>query len=175
MDADHDCDNNLESESKRRKVRKGTKSCWECKGRKIKCVLASSQRDSEFICVGCQRRGTKCVSQEFEYNQEEKSTKPRERKGERRINGQERVARVEALVEQLIRTSENNGTLVDGEISPQASDDVAYSTINRAGIPNPVSTDSSFPPFMFVQTPSNVRTYSILRVSSLIKWLTISG
>ncbi|KAL0931968.1 Zn(II)2Cys6 transcription factor [Colletotrichum truncatum] len=49
-------------EPKRRKLRKGTLSCWECKRRKIKCVFESS--NSPF-CVGCKDRGTRCVSQEF--------------------------------------------------------------------------------------------------------------
>ncbi|KAG9679420.1 hypothetical protein KCU87_g795, partial [Aureobasidium melanogenum] len=45
--------------SKRRKVRKGTQSCWECKRRKVRCVL------TENICQNCSRRGTVCISQEL--------------------------------------------------------------------------------------------------------------
>ncbi|KAF2496440.1 hypothetical protein BU16DRAFT_437020, partial [Lophium mytilinum] len=45
---------------KRRKVRKGTRSCWECKRRKMRCIF-----DTEAICKGCRRRGSKCISQEF--------------------------------------------------------------------------------------------------------------
>ncbi|RMZ39430.1 hypothetical protein CA14_003124 [Aspergillus flavus] len=50
-------------QAKRRKVRKGTHSCWECKRRKMKCrfdprVVSSS-------CNGCRRRGSRCISQEF--------------------------------------------------------------------------------------------------------------
>lgn len=47
---------------KRRKVRKGTQSCWECKRRKVRCIFAS---DSNTICENCERRGTSCISQEL--------------------------------------------------------------------------------------------------------------
>ena len=48
---------------KRRKVRKGTQSCWECKRRKIKCIFATAE---DAVCSGCAGRKTKCLSQEFE-------------------------------------------------------------------------------------------------------------
>ncbi|KAF2679049.1 hypothetical protein K458DRAFT_375445 [Lentithecium fluviatile CBS 122367] len=51
-----------QSEAKRRKVRKGTHSCWECKRRKMKCIFDPV---NNAICNGCQRRGSQCVSQEF--------------------------------------------------------------------------------------------------------------
>lgn len=57
-----------ESEAKRRKIRKGTRSCWECKRRKLRCLFEhrnGSPTDFNVVCVGCRRRGTKCVSQEF--------------------------------------------------------------------------------------------------------------
>ncbi|KAF3768042.1 hypothetical protein M406DRAFT_237657, partial [Cryphonectria parasitica EP155] len=48
---------------KRRRIRKGTQSCWECKRRKIRCSFASP---TEPICDGCRSRRTKCVSQAFD-------------------------------------------------------------------------------------------------------------
>ncbi|KAK8067243.1 hypothetical protein PG997_013990 [Apiospora hydei] len=48
---------------KRRKIRKGTQSCWECKRRKVRCTYASP---ADSICDGCRSRRTKCVSQEFD-------------------------------------------------------------------------------------------------------------
>lgn len=50
-----------ETTAKRRKVRKGTHSCWECKRRKVKCNFASPHGA---ICINCHQRNTKCVSQE---------------------------------------------------------------------------------------------------------------
>ncbi|KAI9158033.1 Dehydrocurvularin biosynthesis regulator [Paramyrothecium foliicola] len=47
---------------KRRKLRKGTQSCWECKRRKIRCTFTISAGS---VCDGCRSRQTNCVSQEF--------------------------------------------------------------------------------------------------------------
>ena len=49
-------------QAKRRKVRKGTRSCWECKRRKVRCIFSSS---SNTICDNCRRRGSTCISQEL--------------------------------------------------------------------------------------------------------------
>lgn len=46
----------------KRRLRKGTHSCWECKRRKMRCV---SDPRHEALCVGCLRRGSRCVGQEF--------------------------------------------------------------------------------------------------------------
>ncbi|KAL4935162.1 hypothetical protein BDV06DRAFT_234611 [Aspergillus oleicola] len=50
-------------QAKRRKVRKGTHSCWECKRRKMKCRF--DPRIVSNSCNGCRRRGSPCISQEF--------------------------------------------------------------------------------------------------------------
>ncbi|KAM0258935.1 hypothetical protein ACHAQJ_003591 [Trichoderma viride] len=86
-----------ELEAKRRKIRKGTRSCWECKRRKIRCVFDNAAEDA--LCFGCQRRGTTCVSQEFPEE---------ERSGGRARQMGDRIVRVEALVEQLVRTVGNS-------------------------------------------------------------------
>lgn len=49
-----------ESTAKRRKVRKGTHSCWECRRRKVKCIFGSPD---DATCVTCRQRKTECVSQ----------------------------------------------------------------------------------------------------------------
>ena len=77
-------------EAKRRKVRKGTRSCWECRRRKEKCTF---QLSTDTICIRCRRRGAKCVGQEFP---EEISASL-----DKNIHTGDRVARVEALVKQL--------------------------------------------------------------------------
>lgn len=46
---------------RRRKVRKGTHSCWECRRRKVKCIFALPH---DVTCIVCHRRGKKCVGQE---------------------------------------------------------------------------------------------------------------
>lgn len=49
---------------KRRKVRKGTRSCWECRRRKAKCIYSASGPDDN-VCDACRSRGAKCVSQDI--------------------------------------------------------------------------------------------------------------
>ncbi|GLA16332.1 hypothetical protein AnigIFM62618_002904 [Aspergillus niger] len=49
-------------QTKRRKVRKGTRSCWECKRRKVRCIFSPS---TGTICDNCRRRGSRCISQEL--------------------------------------------------------------------------------------------------------------
>ncbi|KAJ5886879.1 uncharacterized protein N7473_009553 [Penicillium subrubescens] len=76
-------------EAKRRKVRKGTQSCWECKRRKVRCIFGSP---ASIICDNCKRRRTSCISQEYPDQQVPSATSdPIEA----------RLGRVEALVKQL--------------------------------------------------------------------------
>lgn len=51
-----------ERKAKRKKLRKGTRSCWECKRKKIKCIFKS---DGDVKCETCFRKGTNCVSQDL--------------------------------------------------------------------------------------------------------------
>ncbi|EXJ78452.1 hypothetical protein A1O1_08852 [Capronia coronata CBS 617.96] len=48
---------------RRRQLRRGTHSCWECKRRKMKCVFEPAVNAT--ACCGCWRRGSRCLSQEF--------------------------------------------------------------------------------------------------------------
>jgi hypothetical protein len=52
-----------QTEAKRRRLRKGTHSCWECKRRKTKCI--TNPLFGTATCNGCRRRGTQCISQEY--------------------------------------------------------------------------------------------------------------
>ncbi|KAL4918994.1 hypothetical protein BDW62DRAFT_217404 [Aspergillus aurantiobrunneus] len=74
----------------RKKVRRGTRSCWECKRRKMKCAF---ERPDDAVCVGCRRRCTQCVSQEFP----EQVSAPIDSSRQLR----ERLRRVEARLEAL--------------------------------------------------------------------------
>jgi hypothetical protein len=49
-----------ESAMKKRRVRKGTHSCWECRRRKVRCIFASPE---DLVCITCTRRHSRCVSQ----------------------------------------------------------------------------------------------------------------
>ncbi|KAJ5587758.1 uncharacterized protein N7459_003523 [Penicillium hispanicum] len=75
--------------TKRRKVRKGTQSCWECKRRKVRCIFASTANTT---CDNCCRRNTACISQELPDE-----LKPPDSGSQIET----RLGRVEDLVEQL--------------------------------------------------------------------------
>ncbi|KAL2825680.1 hypothetical protein BJY01DRAFT_230095 [Aspergillus pseudoustus] len=81
---------NSDPDIRRRKVRKGTQSCWECKRRKVRCIFASAEHA---ICNNCRRRGTACISQEIPEDRAVSS--------HTEINQlNARIRRLEALLEQ---------------------------------------------------------------------------
>lgn len=79
-------------ESKRRKIRKGTHSCWECRQRKMKCIFA---QPTDHTCVRCHRRGVKCVGQEYP----EEITASLDQS----LQISDRMARVENLLEDILK------------------------------------------------------------------------
>ncbi|KAJ6019310.1 hypothetical protein N7522_001377 [Penicillium canescens] len=87
--------------SKRKKLRRGTRSCWECKRRKMKCVFDSPD---DAVCVGCDRRWTKCVSQEFP----EKVSTPLDNRQLR-----DRLLRVESQLDQFLAAGDNGRTMAE--------------------------------------------------------------
>lgn len=58
-----DSANDEAASPKRRKIRKGTFSCWQCKNHKIRCIFETADSVN---CVACIRNGRQCISQEFE-------------------------------------------------------------------------------------------------------------
>lgn len=82
-----------EDEHRKKRVRKGTKSCWECKRRKVKCQLSS---ENVSVCSGCLSRGTTCISQE--YPEEHDSS------GGPQIG--ERLGRIELVLDKLMSKME---------------------------------------------------------------------
>ncbi|KAL4993157.1 hypothetical protein BDV10DRAFT_198543 [Aspergillus recurvatus] len=70
--------------AKRRRVRKGTRSCWECKRRKIRCLFAAPD---DVTCIGCHHRRALCVSQEMPEDLSPAT------KGNRHLS--DRIARIE--------------------------------------------------------------------------------
>ncbi|KAH8659979.1 hypothetical protein BX600DRAFT_467030 [Xylariales sp. PMI_506] len=83
----------VDSPTKRRKVRKGTSSCWECKRRKVRCNFASPE---SVVCVNCRRRESKCVTQDLP-----EELAPVNDSNPRDIS--HRIVRVEALVNNLAK------------------------------------------------------------------------
>ncbi|KXH69027.1 hypothetical protein CSAL01_07469 [Colletotrichum salicis] len=93
---------------KRRKLRKGTQSCWECRRRKARCTFSPSTQD---VCDGCKRRGSDCVSQEV-------TDLPPPPGSNKHIV--DRLGQVEALVRQLIKSGTQSEHRVDGRVVSQA-------------------------------------------------------
>ncbi|GAD92348.1 hypothetical protein ANI_1_1524134 [Paecilomyces variotii No. 5] len=73
--------------SKRRKLRKGTFSCWECKRRKTRCEFRPTTNS---VCLYCSHRGLPCISQELP-----------EFSGNGLDEVERRIVHVEGLVSQL--------------------------------------------------------------------------
>ncbi|KAK4066312.1 transcriptional regulator family: Fungal Specific TF [Trichoderma aggressivum f. europaeum] len=111
------------SQPKRRKVRKGTRSCWECRRRKMKCVFGSPANTA---CISCKRRGAKCVDQQFP----EQISTPLDRS----LQMGDRVVRVEALVEQLLNKASSTSDPCPGSTTTQdngkSRDDIISPTTN---------------------------------------------
>ncbi|KAF1829890.1 hypothetical protein BDW02DRAFT_126438 [Decorospora gaudefroyi] len=81
--------------AKRRKVRKGTQSCWECKKRKVRCIWAAP---TNITCDNCMRRKTACIGQE--YPDEPPVVKSSSDDG----GVEERLKKVENLLEELVHS-----------------------------------------------------------------------
>ncbi|KAL3485497.1 hypothetical protein BJX62DRAFT_247501 [Aspergillus germanicus] len=79
-------------QSKRRKIRKGTSSCWECKRRKVRCSLVDEPGP---VCVACRRRGKKCLTQDHVEEDENEDADTQ------RIT--EHIGRPEAVIERFVR------------------------------------------------------------------------
>ncbi|KAH0593349.1 hypothetical protein MHUMG1_08805 [Metarhizium humberi] len=79
---------------RKRRLRKGTRSCWECKRRKVRCIPCSEEGDA---CLGCKRRGAHCVSQDGPVPDE--FPRPADKHAEMA----ERMERVEGLLGRLVQ------------------------------------------------------------------------
>lgn len=112
-----------QSEAKRRKLRKGTHSCWECKRRKMKCVFDAPTDTT--TCTGCRRRGSQCVSQEYV----DKHARP--------MHEAHKMGAGAARVETLI-TNSDGSTCGRRSTTPSGHRETA-----RHGIPTPVSISSN--------------------------------
>ncbi|KAK3317569.1 C6 zinc finger domain-containing protein [Cercophora scortea] len=135
-----------QSEAKRRRLRKGTHSCWECKRRKMKCIFDTLTNAT--VCNGCRRRGSQCVSQEYPEDEVPVSAAGDRRGGYRAHKSVDRDGagsiRV-AVVEQtpLHRRRDTSATASDGT-SPTTtpSEDGRHHGRGDHGIPTPVSITS---------------------------------
>lgn len=99
---------------KRRKVRKGTISCWECKRRKIRCTFATP---NESVCDGCRSRRIKCISQQFDDRAVERGDKTGE------------WSQTEMVAERLSTPDGSDATNSDSHVGECANQKAAVSVI----------------------------------------------
>ncbi|KAH8658109.1 hypothetical protein BX600DRAFT_439279 [Xylariales sp. PMI_506] len=136
------------SPAKRRKTRKGTHSCWECKRRKMKCIFDTANDD--IVCVGCRRRGSKCVSQEYPEMVSQHVDRNR-RMGDR-------VVQMEVMIKKLAREVETAGL----PRAAGAQSGVAIPTTQlRDDIPTPQSMRSEESPYSLVSSSLHLPDVSI--------------
>lgn len=114
-------------ERPRKRLRKGTRSCWECKRRKVRCLFAGA---ADVNCQGCRRRGTACISQDLPDD-----PGPSGHAGNT-VGVEERLGRVEALVEHLAAQLVKEG-IPKGIQGLLLRDRLAKSTSNRLGVAGP--------------------------------------
>ncbi|PVH76839.1 hypothetical protein DL98DRAFT_424824 [Cadophora sp. DSE1049] len=126
-------------------MRKGTKSCVECRKRKVKCIFGA---DTE-KCLTCIARGTKCMTQTKNTGQIPGSSPAAA--SLKNVSLEERVAQLEAL---LISQASRDGSQSTPQESmashgtPKSSDDVEV----RQG-------DSNMPPHMLEHESPVHRNY----------------
>ncbi|MCJ1389211.1 hypothetical protein MMC18_002067 [Xylographa bjoerkii] len=124
-------------ESKRRKVRQGTQSCWECRRRKVRCIFTAT---TDAICDNCRRRGMVCISQEH-------PDEPMLSIGSNQV--EERLGRVEEFIEHLVNSAVTSHVphspaqdLSEGHLTHFEPRPLAGRTSDRcAGIPTPAASE----------------------------------
>ncbi|KAK0669851.1 hypothetical protein QBC41DRAFT_372984 [Cercophora samala] len=120
------------SDVRRRKVRKGTHSCWECRRRKIRCQFGK-QDDS--VCLPCQARGSVCRSQEFVDAQPPQL--PDRRLAQRLARLEDLVAKV---VDRVMPEAGSGNSSAQGQSrtsSPTPSDETLMSDVDGQETPHP--------------------------------------
>jgi len=121
----------------RKSMRKGTRSCYECRRRKARCIFAKEST----ICESCIARGKKCTEQSRDLIQDAAL--------DTRESLRERVARLEAIIQASSSESDNlavdktssRSRLDPPDIQPErlTTESSASSNIQN---PTPVSTSS---------------------------------
>lgn len=130
---------------KRRRIRKGTRSCWECKRRKIRCIFASSE---DATCLNCQRRHVPCVSQEV----------PEDLSLAKKSNWHlgERIAEVEKLIQDiLVSKNVDISNYPEGETLPEGRGKASSSEASTAR-----SNDVS--PSLFLAPPTPIEVSKLI-------------
>ncbi|PKX97795.1 uncharacterized protein P174DRAFT_364906 [Aspergillus novofumigatus IBT 16806] len=153
-----------EPSAKRRRVRKGTRSCWECKRRKIRCIFLSPD---DVTCIGCQNRRAPCVGQDLP---EDLSPS---RKGNQHLS--ERIARVEDFIKDFVASKHAGGEPLQDRHLDQpntGSDDSepastrATQTVDSQGVSARTKTETTALHHLWAAFPAEDDAKILLRESS---------
>ncbi|KAF4773054.1 hypothetical protein HER10_EVM0001621 [Colletotrichum scovillei] len=162
-----------ESAPKRRKIRKGTTSCWECKRRKIRCQFSDHSQD---ICIGCQRRGTACRTQEYDDDALEQN-----RTTGKQQETEEKLRRAETLLEQMTQVvslltpgterlfQNRDASRSASEQAPRRSDSTQPEPPSRSLATTPCLSIQVFDSVIVCLSPPRVKPDSDGRASSTTK------
>jgi hypothetical protein len=107
-------------------MRKGTRSCYECRKRKVRCIFTYHST----TCEGCTAKGRRCTEQKREMLGDVLETKDSLR---------ERIARLESIIE-ASRSSNGNTSVVplsSSEDGPSSSGEVPTKS-DKAGYQTPL-------------------------------------
>ena len=100
----------LSEETSRKRMRKGTHSCTECRRRKKSCVMLPNGDK----CTECTERGVECLSQE--------SRPLKHPRIESKQGLQERIARLETVVQSVVSRLDTNQHLPSAAAEPVHSE-----------------------------------------------------
>ncbi|KAJ6787004.1 hypothetical protein PWT90_07429 [Aphanocladium album] len=104
--------------AKKRKVRKGTQSCWECKRRKIRCTFAAP---TDTVCDGCKSRQTKCIGQEYQDDPPPTGGKKADR-----------LKRMESIIEGLVKQNQHDSVDENAQREPHNVQEPNTASLKRA-------------------------------------------
>ena len=99
----------------RKRMRKGTRSCLQCRSRKVRCTYPANSR----ICHGCLTHGRDCTEQT--YNEVKNGGL------DKRVGLKERVRELEALVEQLVEKGGADAREIEQRLRKSKDSDAASS------------------------------------------------
>lgn len=122
---------NPDSLVNQRKIRKGTRSCWECKRRKTRCIFPAS---GESTCVYCQRRRIPCIGQEIPESLALAG------KGQRGLG--DRITKIEDVMKDLLTGKDIGSTSQDQDALEVDTSDLTPSSVRALPAPAKVSTST---------------------------------
>ncbi|KAJ6120601.1 hypothetical protein N7523_004881 [Penicillium sp. IBT 18751x] len=100
----------------RKRMRKGTKSCTQCRRRKIRCTFNPDRPEA---CNECRLRGSTCIDQEYDS---EKTSISGAAQGDQRYSLRERVAHLENVVQDLAKRIDKTSPARSPARRPSAED-----------------------------------------------------